>query len=118
MKAVVYDAPRSFSYREVADPEVASREALLRIDACGLCGTDLHIHEGEFGPRFPLIPGHEFTGTVVELGAEARGLQIGQRVVANNQIVCGTCFYCRRGDFLLCENMTSYGVHLNATAQA
>ena len=113
MKAVVYDAPRSFSYREVADPKLAPNEALLRIDACGLCGTDLHIHEGEFGPRFPLIPGHEFTGTVVELGAEARGLQIGQRVVANNQIVCGTCFYCRRGDFLLCENMTSYGVHLN-----
>ena len=113
MKAVVYDAPRSFSYREVDDPKLAPHEALLRIEACGLCGTDLHIHEGEFGPRFPLIPGHEFTGRVVELGAEASGLQVGQRVVANNQLVCGVCFYCRRGDFLLCENMTSYGVHLD-----
>ena len=113
MKAVVYDAPRNFSYREVADPKIAPHEALLRIDACGLCGTDLHIHEGEFGPRFPLIPGHEFTGSIVELGSEAGGLQVGQRVVANNQLVCGVCFYCRRGDFLLCENMTSYGVHLD-----
>ena len=76
MKAIVYDAPRNFSYRDTADPKVTSDEILVRIHACGLCGTDLHIHEGEFGPRFPLIPGHEFTGEIVELGAEVSGFGV------------------------------------------
>ena len=68
MKAIVYDAPRQFQYRDVPIPTIEADEVLLRIDACGLCGTDLHIHEGEFSPRFPLIPGHEFTGRIIELG--------------------------------------------------
>jgi len=113
MKAVVYDAPRSFSYRETADPKPAADEALVRIHACGLCGTDLHIHEGEFGPRFPLIPGHEFTGEIVAVGADVPGFHPGQRIVANSNTVCGTCFYCMRGDFLLCENLGAYGVTMN-----
>jgi D-arabinitol dehydrogenase (NADP+) len=113
MKAIVYDAPREFSYRDAAEPKITSNEVLIRIDACGLCGTDLHIHEGEFAPRFPLIPGHEFTGEIAELGADVSGFKVGQRVVANSNTVCGTCFYCMRGDFLLCENLGAYGVTLN-----
>ena len=113
MKAVVYDAPRTFSYRETADPKVETDEVLVRIHGCGLCGTDLHIHEGEFGPRFPLIPGHEFTGEITEIGANVSGFHVGQRIVANSNTVCGTCFYCMRGDFLLCENLGAYGVTLN-----
>jgi D-arabinitol dehydrogenase (NADP+) len=113
MKAIVYDSPRNFSYRDTADPKVNADEVLIRVHACGLCGTDLHIHIGEFGPRFPLIPGHEFTGEIVELGAEAREFSIGQRVVANSNTVCGSCFYCKRGDRLLCENLGAYGVTLN-----
>ena len=113
MKAIVYDSPRNFSYRDTADPRVNADEVLIRVHACGLCGTDLHIHIGEFGPRFPLIPGHEFTGEIVELGAEARDFSIGQRVVANSNTVCGSCFYCKRGDRLLCENLGAYGVTLN-----
>ena len=113
MKAVVYEAPRTFSYRDMADPEITADEVLLRIHACGLCGTDLHIHEGEFGPRFPLVPGHEFTGEIVELGDDVSGFNVGQRIVANSNTYCGTCFYCMRGDFLLCENLGAYGVTLD-----
>jgi D-arabinitol dehydrogenase (NADP+) len=113
MKAVVYDAPRTFSYRDTADPTITPDEVLVRIHACGLCGTDLHIHEGEFGPRFPLVPGHEFTGEIMELGAGVSGFNVGQRIVANSNTTCGTCFYCMRGDFLLCENLGAYGVTLN-----
>ena len=113
MKAIVYDAPRRFSYRDTANPTAKADEVLMRVQACGLCGTDLHIHVGEFGPRFPLIPGHEFTGEIVEVGADVSGLAAGQRIVANSNTFCGTCFYCMRGDFLLCENIGAYGVTLN-----
>jgi D-arabinitol dehydrogenase (NADP+) len=110
MKAIVYDAPRQFKYKEVPEPEIQSDDVLVRIDACGLCGTDLHIHEGEFAPNFPLIPGHEFTGEIVALGGSVKGLKQKQRVVGNSNESCGKCFYCMRGDFLLCLNLRSYGV--------
>src|SRR6201995_5598575 len=110
MKAIVYDAPRQFKYKEVPEPEIQSDDVLVRIDACGLCGTDLHIHEGEFAPNFPLIPGHEFTGEIVALGGSVKGLSQKQRVVGNSNESCGKCFYCLRGDFLLCLNLRAYGV--------
>ena len=113
MKAIVYDAPRKFEYRDVDDPRVQADEVLIRVDACGLCGTDLHIHEGDFGPHFPLIPGHEFTGEIVQLGSEVTGLRTGQRAVGNSNQACGKCFYCQRGDFLFCEALASYGVTMN-----
>jgi len=65
MKALVYEAPRQFKYKDVPEPKLEPDDVLVKIDACGLCGTDLHIHEGEFAPSFPLIPGHEFTGEIV-----------------------------------------------------
>ena len=110
MKAIVYEAPRQFKYKDVPEPEIESDDVLVRIDACGLCGTDLHIHEGEFAPSFPLIPGHEFTGEIVALGAEVKDLREKQRVVGNSNESCGKCFYCMRGDFLLCLNLRAYGV--------
>jgi D-arabinitol dehydrogenase (NADP+) len=110
MKAIVYDAPRQFQYKEVPEPEIQSDDVLVRIDACGLCGTDLHIHEGEFAPNFPLIPGHEFTGEIVALGGSVKGLKQKQRVVGNSNESCGKCFYCMRGDFLLCLSLRAYGV--------
>jgi D-arabinitol dehydrogenase (NADP+) len=113
MKAIVYDAPRQFQYKDVPDPKIRPDDVLVRIDACGVCGTDLHIHEGEFSPAFPLIPGHEFTGQIVEIGSAVDRLKEGQRVVGNSNEACGKCFYCLRGDFLLCTQMQSYGVTQN-----
>jgi D-arabinitol dehydrogenase (NADP+) len=110
MKAIVYEAPRQFKYKDVPEPKIESDDVLVRIDACGLCGTDLHIHEGEFAPRFPLIPGHEFTGEIVALGSSVKDLKERQRVVGNSNESCGKCFYCLRGDFLLCLNLRAYGV--------
>ena len=113
MKAIVYDAPRQFTYRDIETPKIQPDEILLRVDACGLCGTDLHVHEGEFGPRFPLTPGHEFSGEIVELGSEVKGLKMGQRATASTTMPCGECFYCKRGDFLECENLGGIGVEVN-----
>ena len=110
MKAIVYEAPRQFKYKEVPEPKIESDDVLVRIDACGLCGTDLHIHEGEFAPNFPLIPGHEFTGEIVDLGNAVKDLKLRQRVVGNSNESCGKCFYCMRGNFLLCLNLRAYGV--------
>jgi D-arabinitol dehydrogenase (NADP+) len=113
MKAIVYEAPRKFEYRDIEVPKIQPDEVLLRVHACGLCGTDLHVHEGEFGPRFPLTPGHEFSGEIVELGSEATGLRKGQRATASTTMACGKCFYCKRGDFLECENLDGIGVEVN-----
>lgn len=113
MKAIVYDAPRSFAYRDVNEPSLENDDVLIRVKACGLCGTDLHIHEGEFGPRFPLIPGHEFTGEIAAVGSAVDGWRAGDRVVANCNRSCGHCFYCRRGQYLRCENLVAYGIQMN-----
>jgi D-arabinitol dehydrogenase (NADP+) len=113
MKAIVYDAPRSFAYRDVAEPTLGIDEALIRVRACGLCGTDLHIHEGEFGPRFPLIPGHEFTGEIAALGKPSDEFRVGDRVVVNCNSACGTCFYCKRGEPLRCDTIIAYGIQLD-----
>ena len=113
MKALVYEAPRKFKYKEVPDPILESDDVLVKIDACGLCGTDLHIHEGEFAPCFPLIPGHEFTGEIVALGSAVKGVNERQRVVANSNESCGHCFYCLRGEHLMCLNLQAYGVTKN-----
>jgi D-arabinitol dehydrogenase (NADP+) len=113
MKAIVYDAPRKFEYRDVEIPKIQPNEILLRVHACGVCGTDIHVHDGDFGPRFPLIPGHEFSGEIVELGSEVTNLKKGQRATASTTMACGKCFYCHRGDFLQCENLDGIGVEIN-----
>ncbi len=113
MKAIVYDAPRSFAYSDVGEPSPAEDEVLIRVKACGLCGTDLHIHEGEFAPRFPLIPGHEFTGEIAGVGSAVAGWHAGDRVVANCNRACGHCFHCRRGQPLWCENLMAYGIQMD-----
>ncbi|KAJ3866472.1 chaperonin 10-like protein [Lentinula novae-zelandiae] len=110
MKALWYDAPHKFSIKEVPIPEVGDDDVLLKVTCCGVCGTDGHIHEGEFISKFPLIPGHEAIGTVVEMGKNVKGFEKGDRCVADVGITCGSCFYCRRGQELLCEHFNARGV--------
>src|SRR5258708_9258025 len=113
MKAIVYDAPGNFAYWEVDVPSMGPDEILLRVDACGSGGDDVHVHEGEFGAMFALIACHEFSGEIVEVGSAVKGLSKGQRATASTTQACGYCFYCKRGDFLLCENLGGIGVEIN-----
>ncbi|EEH18961.2 chlorophyll synthesis pathway protein BchC [Paracoccidioides brasiliensis Pb03] len=113
MKALQYSKPEEFGLVNIPVPTLRENDILIKVKACGVCGTDLHIHEGEFLAKFPLVPGHETVGEVAALGPKVKGFIIGDRVVADNSELCGTCFYCRRGEELLCENFEAHGVTMN-----
>ncbi|CAK5272651.1 unnamed protein product [Mycena citricolor] len=80
------------------------------VSACGICGTDRTLWKGEFIARFPLIPGHEIVGTIAKIGKNVSGFAVGDRCVVDPGITCDKCFFCRRGQSLLCENFESLGV--------
>jgi len=109
VKAVVYDAPRSFAVRDVPTPEPGPGEVRIRVNQVGVCGTDLHIHEGEFQARFPLIPGHELVGVIDALGDGADRFAIGEQVTVNPNIYCGRCAYCLSGRLILCSDLKGMG---------
>jgi D-arabinitol dehydrogenase (NADP+) len=111
MQAVVYDRALVPELREVAEPEAGPGEIKIKVTQAGFCGTDLHLHHGGFGARFPLIPGHEGVGVVTALGAGVTGFEVGQQVVVNPNAYCGLCAYCRAGDPVRCENVLAVGVN-------
>lgn len=111
MRAVVYDAPRSLTVREVPRPVAGPGEVVVDVDLAGVCGTDLHLHEGGFFAAFPLTPGHEATGTVRAVGAGVTHVEPGQRVAVDNASACGRCPECSRGNHLFCEHFHSLGVN-------
>lgn len=111
MKAVIYDAPRQFTVREVPTPEPGPGEVRLRSTLTGVCGTDRHIHEGGFFSAYPLTPGHEIVGVVDAVGPGVDGFQAGQQVAADNTQLCGHCYFCRRDQPLFCRNFRSLGVN-------
>lgn len=111
MKALVYDSAKNFSVKEVEKPKIKDNQVLVQVKACGICKTDVHIHEGEFMSKFPLIPGHEFTGIVVERGKDAGSIEIGARVACDNTELCGHCYFCQKDQPLYCENFYSLGVN-------
>ncbi|WEW58322.1 L-threonine dehydrogenase [Emydomyces testavorans] len=113
MKAMQYSKPEHYSIVNIPLPVLRENDVLIKVKACGVCGTDLHIHEGEFLAKFPLVPGHETVGVVAATGPKVKGFTIGDRVVADNSELCGECFYCRRGEELLCEHFEAHGVTMN-----
>ena len=110
MYALAIDAPGTTAYREVSDPAPGAGEVLIRVAAAGLCGTDLHIYRGEYEAQYPVIPGHEFAGTIAALGEGVDGLSLGQRVAADPNVFCGRCTYCRREMHNQCLNLRAIGV--------
>jgi 2-desacetyl-2-hydroxyethyl bacteriochlorophyllide A dehydrogenase len=94
----------------VDDPVPGPRDVVVEVAACGICGTDLHILEGEFAPSLPIIPGHEFTGVVVATGSDVHEITSGQRVAVDPSLYCNECHYCRIGHNNLCERWQAIGV--------
>jgi len=114
MKAIVFRAGQQVALETLPTPEPRAGEVLLQVRASGICHTDIEILRGNYGASaFPLVPGHEFAGEVVALGPDVTGFQVGDRVVVDPNIGCGTCAACARGRTNLCENLGAYGVTRN-----
>src|SRR5689334_13362698 len=111
MRGIVVDRPGSFRVAEVPDPTPRAGEIIVKVDCCGIYGTDLHILAGEFPPTpYPITPGHEFAGTVVARGPEIKpDLPEGARVAVDPSLLCGYCRRCRAGRNNLCENWNAIG---------
>ncbi|POW02774.1 hypothetical protein PSTT_11549, partial [Puccinia striiformis] len=115
MTALYYEKARHFSVIQADLPSIDENEVLLKVSMCGVCGTDQHIHEGEFISKFPLIPGHEVIGTIVQAGSKVFSVKLGDRVVCDVGETCGKCFYCQRGTtlFVIFFCFEAHGVTLN-----
>jgi 2-desacetyl-2-hydroxyethyl bacteriochlorophyllide A dehydrogenase len=110
MRAVTFQAPGEVSIEERPEPEITAQdEAVIEIDATGICGSDLHIYHGrvQIEPGFTI--GHEFVGTVLEAGDGVSRVQPGDRVLGTFHTACGTCFFCLRGVFHKCDSMRVFG---------
>jgi 2-desacetyl-2-hydroxyethyl bacteriochlorophyllide A dehydrogenase len=110
MRAVTFQAPGEVRVDDVAEPEIlAPTDAIVQIEASGVCGSDLHIYHGrvKIEPGFTI--GHEYVGTVTAVGDEVRLLAAGDRVLGCFQTACGECFFCRRGLFHKCDASRTFG---------
>ncbi|HZS06292.1 MAG TPA: galactitol-1-phosphate 5-dehydrogenase [Blastocatellia bacterium] len=111
MKALLLKEYKQLEVINVPEPEVGPEEVLVRVEACGICGSDVHGYDGRTGRRIPpLIMGHEASGVVMEVGAGVRQFRPGDRVTFDSTVYCGKCFYCRRGEVNLCDNRNVLGV--------
>ena len=110
MHAFVIHSPGSAILREVPTPTPGPGDVLIRVAAAGLCGTDLHIYRGEYEAHYPIIPGHEFAGTVAAIGSGVDQFHVGQRVAVDPNIFCHHCAYCRREMHNQCLNLRAVGV--------
>lgn len=110
VQAVVIEGPGQAVVKDVAEPAPAAGQVLVRVHAAGLCGTDLHLVDGVLPTPYPLTPGHEFSGEVVELGEGVSGLAVGDRVAVDPNLPCGVCRWCRAGRGNLCQVWDAIGV--------
>ncbi|GAA3396514.1 zinc-dependent alcohol dehydrogenase family protein [Cryptosporangium minutisporangium] len=110
MKAAVISGIGTIEVTTVDDPTPGRREVVVDVAACGLCGTDLHILQGEFAPTLPVVPGHEFAGVIAEVGADVTELAVGDRVAVDPSLYCYECHYCRLGKNNMCERWAAIGV--------
>ncbi len=110
MRAALITQPRNLEVRELPTPHPGPLEVRVRVGATGVCGTDLHLFEGHFHARLPLVPGHEIAGIIDEIGPGVQGLEEGQLVALDPVIACGQCWACRRGQRQHCLTFQALGV--------
>jgi 2-desacetyl-2-hydroxyethyl bacteriochlorophyllide A dehydrogenase len=116
VRAAVVVTPGRIEIQDVPDPVPGPADVVVRPAAVGICGTDLHIMDGEFAPAFPIVPGHEFAGEIVEVGPAVTGYAVGDRVAVDPSLYCGHCYYCKRARGNQCENWGAIGVTVSGGA--
>ena len=113
MKAALYAGLKTLSVEELPIRKINDNDIIIKVGACGVCGTDFHIFNGEAPAKVPVVIGHEFAGEVVETGKNSSDFNIGDKVVVDPNIPCGYCSFCREGKTNLCENLKALGVTIN-----
>jgi 2-desacetyl-2-hydroxyethyl bacteriochlorophyllide A dehydrogenase len=109
MKALVIEKPYTATIKEVPYPKADANEVTIKVENVGICGTDVHIFKGEFLSPYPLIPGHEFSGTIHEVGENVTKFKKGDRVTADPSLFCGQCEFCLTNRGNQCENWGALG---------
>lgn len=111
MKALVLENVRDLHMRDVAQPEPGPHDVLIKVKACGICGSDVHGYDGSTGRRIPpLIMGHEASGVIEAVGDDVRSFKPGNRVTFDSTVSCGQCEFCLRGEVNLCDSRQVLGV--------
>ena len=114
MKGTYFLGDQKFETRQLQERALAPDEVLVRVAACGVCGTDVHIYHGDKGSAAvhpPVILGHEFSGIVEAVGSQVDRIAVGDHVTVDPNIYCGTCHYCQIGKKQLCSNLYALGVN-------
>jgi 2-desacetyl-2-hydroxyethyl bacteriochlorophyllide A dehydrogenase len=107
---VSFQGPGDVRVEERPEPElVASDDAVVRVEATGICGSDLHIYHGRVAIEPGFVIGHEYVGTVIAAGEGVSGVAVGDRVLGTYCTACGTCFHCRRGEYHKCDSGRVFG---------
>src|SRR5438045_8481046 len=111
MKALLLSQYKQFEIADLPIPTPSADEVLIRVAACGICGSDVHGYDGSSGRRIPpIVMGHEAAGRIAAVGAEVTGFAVGDRVTFDSTIYCGACGPCRRGEVNLCDSRQVLGV--------
>lgn len=111
MKAALFTAKNEVSFTDLPDPEAGPGEVVVQVKASGICHTDYEVLKDNYGTgAFPVVPGHEYAGVIVDVGQDVTGVKTGDRVAVDPNFECGKCRACRRGWAHLCENLGAYGV--------
>lgn len=115
MKALVIEKPHQAVVKDMPYPSPGPHEVVIKVEQVGICGTDHHIFEGEFISPYPIIPGHEFSGTIHEIGNQVKHFKEGERVTADPSLFCGECEYCLTHRGNQCENWGALGNTVNGS---
>lgn len=110
MKSVQLFGPKDLRLVDIPKPRVSDTDVLIKVKAVGICGTDLHLYTGDLTPPPPFTPGHEFVGEVAAVGSKVTRFHVGQKVVAEHVIGCGTCIYCKDHKPNVCVSPIIIGV--------
>ena len=116
MKAIIIDKPGEICVREIEMPKIKAGEAIIQIKSVGICGSDVTAYKG-LNPTmiYPRLMGHEAAGIITEIGENAKGLKVGDKVAVEPYFYCGECYACRRGIFNNCENLNVLGVRIEGS---